>query len=107
MPLQGVYPTRSPANQQVLDYIESTFNRIIQDIQDDECKKAAIILRRITSISPYHDHEDYMRLKWHIQDTEVVYNFPGKTKDDGWRFGRSSVWHCGQTDLPQHAWLGF
>ncbi|KAK5056747.1 hypothetical protein LTR84_012279 [Exophiala bonariae] len=86
MSLQDVAPPYSPANQQVLTYIEATFNQIIQDIQSDECQKVAIVLRRITSITPYHDHEDSMRLKWHIQDTEVVYNFPGKNKDEAWRF---------------------
>jgi hypothetical protein len=90
MSLQGV----SPANQQVLDYIESTFNQIIQDIQSDECEKVAIVLRRIISMAPYHDHEDSMKLKWNIQDTEVVYNFPGKNKDEAWKFGRSSVCLC-------------
>ncbi|KEF51453.1 uncharacterized protein A1O9_12370 [Exophiala aquamarina CBS 119918] len=81
-----VVTTISTANQKVLDYIESTFNKIIQDIQGDPCKKAVIVLRRITSVRPYHDHEDYMRLKWHIEDSEVVYAFPGKNRDDAWRF---------------------
>lgn len=92
MSLQGVPLPISPANQQVLHYLESTFNQIIQDIQANPCKKAAIVLRRITSISPYHDQEDSMRLKWHIKDTEVVYTFPGKNKDAAWRFGRSRAW---------------
>lgn len=89
MSLQDVSLPMSPATQQVLHYLESTFNQIIHDIQDHPCKKAAIVLRRITSISPYHDQEDSMRLKWHINDTEVVYTFPGKNRDEAWRFGGS------------------
>jgi len=96
-------PAISAAHQKVLDYIESTFHKVITDIQDDSRRKGAVVLRRITAIRPYHDDADYMRLKWQIEDVEVVYTFPGKGKDDAWRFGRLSRRVCGCTDLQQHA----
>ncbi|RVX66221.1 hypothetical protein B0A52_10148 [Exophiala mesophila] len=76
----------SLAHQKVIDYIESTFDHIIQEIQVRPYGKPVITLKRITAIKPYYDHSDYMRLKWHIEDRPISYSFPGKNKDEAWRF---------------------
>lgn len=78
----------SPAHQKVIEYIESTFDHIIHEIQVRPHGKPVITLRRITAINPYYDHSDYMRLKWHIEDRPMTYSFPGKNKEEAWRFGR-------------------
>jgi len=43
-------------------------------------------LKRIVAVRPYYDEADFMRLKWHIEDREVQYRFPGRTEDEAWRF---------------------
>lgn len=79
------------ANRKVLTYIETTFNKILHEIQIRPCGKPVIVLRRIVSVRPYHDANDFNRLKWHIQDREVSYSFPAKTRDEAWRFGERSA----------------
>lgn len=76
------------ANRQVLDYIETTFNDILREIKTRPHGRPVIILKRIISVKPYHDEADFMQLKWHIEDRQVQYHYPGKTKDEAWRFGR-------------------
>jgi hypothetical protein len=87
------YPasTVTPAGQRVLDYIEETFDNILGEVKTRPCGKPVIILRRIVSVRPYYDEVDPGILKWHIQDREVKYFYPGKTKDEAWRFGRRRV----------------
>jgi hypothetical protein len=80
-------PLITAANRKVLTYIETTFNSILREIQIRPCGKPVIVLRRIVSVRPYHDKKDLNRLKWQIQDREVSYSFPAKTKDEAWRFG--------------------
>lgn len=77
------------ANQQVLDYIETTFNAILHEIQQPSGEgRPVITLSRITAARPYFDDEDHMRPKWHIDSRVVNYHLPGKTKDEAWRFGK-------------------
>ena len=78
----------SSANQQVLDYIETTFNGILHEIKHPSGEgKPVIRLNRVVSVKPYYDDEDFARLKWHIASRQVEYRFPGKNKDEAWRFG--------------------
>ncbi|KAI1622038.1 meiotic recombination protein SPO11 [Exophiala viscosa] len=79
-------PLTTAGNRKVLAYIETTFNHILHEIQIRPCGKPVIVLRRIVSVRPYHDENDLNRLKWHIEDREVTYSFPAKTKDEAWRF---------------------
>ncbi|KIV86723.1 hypothetical protein PV11_02318 [Exophiala sideris] len=79
-------PLITAGNRRVLAYIEGTFNNILREIQIRPCGRPVIILRRIASVRPYHDGNDFNRLKWHIEDREVTYSFPAKTKDEAWRF---------------------
>ena len=80
--------TITAANQQVLDYIEGTFGAILHEIRRPSGDgKPMITLSRIVAVSPYFDEDDYMRLKWHIESRQVQYHFPGKNKDEAWRFG--------------------
>jgi len=74
------------ANQKVVDYIENTFSNILREIEARPCGKPVIILKRIVAVRPYYDEADFMRLKWHIEDREVQYRFPGRTEDEAWRF---------------------
>jgi len=82
-------PRITAGNRKVLAYIETTFNNILREIQTRPCGKPVIVIRRIASVRPYHDGSDFNRLKWHIEDREVIYSFPAKTKDEAWRFGEA------------------
>lgn len=79
--------TITAANQRVLSYIEATFNAILQEIKARPGGKPVIMLKRTVAVRPYYDEDDMRRLKWLVEDREVRYCFPGKTKDEGWRFG--------------------
>jgi len=81
----------SPASQKVLCYIERTFNDILNEISVRPRSKPVITLQRISTIKPYYDDTDSMPVKWHIEDREVSYSFPGKNKDEAWRFGRGKT----------------
>lgn len=82
-------PKVSAVNQQVLGYIETTFNTILHEIKQPSGEgKPVITLSRIAAVKPYFDDEDPMRPKWHISSREVKYHLPGKTKDEAWRFGK-------------------
>ncbi|KIX09707.1 uncharacterized protein Z518_00788 [Rhinocladiella mackenziei CBS 650.93] len=78
--------TISAGNQKVLDYIETTFNGILHEIKVRPCGRPVIVIRRIITMKPYYDPTDFMRLKWHTEDREVKYYFPGKNADESWRF---------------------
>jgi len=78
----------SPASQKVLCYIERTFNDILDEIQVRPCGKPVITLQRISTVKPYYDDADSVLVRWHIEDREVSYSFPGKNKAEAWRFGR-------------------
>ncbi|EXJ60626.1 hypothetical protein A1O7_04779 [Cladophialophora yegresii CBS 114405] len=90
IPDEGVdsgHVTVTTANQQVIDYIEATFNAILDEIRRPSADgKPVLILDRIVSVKPYYDDDDFARLKWHVEAREVRYHFPGKNKDEAWRF---------------------
>lgn len=83
--------THSPARGKVLQHIESTFNQIIHELHVHPCGNPIIVLKRITAIKPYYDEDDQGRLKWHVQDRQVTYKFPGKNKDETRRFGGRQI----------------
>ena len=86
--------TITAAGQQVLDFVEATFNGILHEIRRPSGDgKPVITLHRITAVRPYFDEDDFMRLKWHIESRDVKYHFPGKNKDEAWRFGKCRTFH--------------
>jgi hypothetical protein len=79
-------------SQSVRNYITNTFNTILHVLTCPSPEtQPSITLKRIVSVKPHHDEDDGAQLKWHVESREVVYRFPGKNKDEAWRFGRS---HC-------------
>lgn len=86
-PSQQQDVTITAENRKVLDFIESCFNGILQQIKVRPYGKPVIALKRIVAVKPSYDETDSTRLKWNIQDREVRYSFPGKNKDEAWRFG--------------------
>jgi len=78
----------STGNRKVLDYIESTFHSILHEIQIRPCGKPTIVLKRITALKPVYD-DHVACLNWHVEDREVSYGWPGKNKDEAWRFGKA------------------
>ncbi|KIX94171.1 uncharacterized protein Z520_10197 [Fonsecaea multimorphosa CBS 102226] len=84
---QSAGVTITAANQLVLDYIEATFNAIIQGIrQPSGHGKPVIALNRIVGVKPYFAEDDTTHLSWHIESREVKYHFPGQNKSEAWRF---------------------
>jgi len=78
----------TPGNRKVLDYIESTFHSVLDEIQIRPCGKPAIVLKRITALKPHYD-DHVACLNWRVEDREVSYSWPGKNKDEAWRFGKA------------------
>ncbi|KAJ9602252.1 endodeoxyribonuclease [Cladophialophora chaetospira] len=86
-PLDPPQLTPTAANQHVMHYIETTFNTILNEITLPSSNgKPVITLKRIVSVKPYYDDDDFAQLKWHIESREVNYHFPGKNQDEAWRF---------------------
>ena len=71
----------------VIDYIEKTFNQILQDIQIRLCGHPSIVLKRIADTKP-RDPDDCLE----VIDREMKISFPGKTKEEAWRFSQSWSW---------------
>ncbi|KIW29464.1 uncharacterized protein PV07_05278 [Cladophialophora immunda] len=77
----------SAANQLVLDYIEATFNAIIQEIREPSGHgKPVIALNRIVAVRPSFDEGEPSRLNWHVKSRKVKYHFPGQSTAEAWRF---------------------
>ncbi|KIW79776.1 hypothetical protein Z517_06390 [Fonsecaea pedrosoi CBS 271.37] len=75
------------ANQLVLDYIEATFNAIIQEIKHTSGHgKPVITMSRVAAVKAYPDEDDPTHLHWHVESRQVQYHFPGRTKAEAWRF---------------------
>ncbi|OAL26878.1 hypothetical protein AYO20_09911 [Fonsecaea nubica] len=75
------------ANQLVLDYIEATFNAIIQEIRHTSGHgKPVITMSRVAAVKAYPDEDDPTHLHWHVESRQVQYHFPGRTKAEAWRF---------------------
>lgn len=64
-----------------VNYIEKTFNQIIKDIHIRPCGHPSIVLKRIAHVkSPGSDNS------WEVADRQTKITFPGKNKDEAWRF---------------------
>lgn len=74
-------PLREP-QAKVFHYIEKTFNNIISSIQIRPSGRPSIILKRITVINSRGPDEG-----WHVDGREMKISFPGKNRDETWRFG--------------------
>jgi hypothetical protein len=66
----------------VINYIENTFKQINHDIQIRPCGHPSIRLRHITSVKARSLDDG-----WDVVDREMNICFPGKGKEEGWRFG--------------------
>ena len=77
--------THSP-HKRVADFIEATLGKIVADIQARPCGRPSITLRRITDIKLQIDVSSG-QTKRMIVDRAVTYSFPGRNKDEAWRFG--------------------
>jgi len=97
-PLDPAQPAPTSANQQALNHIETTFNAILHEISQPLGNgRPVITFKRIVSVRPYYDDDDFAQLKWRIESREVNYHFPGKNQDEAWRFGghrRSHPLNC-------------
>ena len=69
--------------RKVLDYIERTTCNIEDELKLRPPGKPSINLIRITGLKLDSDGHD-----WVAQEHEVTYSFPGKTKEEAWRFGK-------------------
>ena len=76
----------STPQDRVRAYIENSLGYCIQAIQARPCGCPAITLKRIrdvkTSVNPVT-----LQVERQIVDREVTYSFPGKNRDEAWRFG--------------------
>jgi hypothetical protein len=68
------------ASDRVLDYIEDTLSSIVKEIQIRPCGKPSITLRRIGRLSSDPSQTQ-------ITERDITYSFPGKNKEEAWRFG--------------------
>ena len=84
--LSGRAPTTlSPEQVSVVEYIESTFRIILSEIQKRPFGHPHITLRRITALDA-HEDIDSLTTSFDIRHRTVTYGFPGKTKEEAWRF---------------------
>ena len=72
------------AAERVLGYIDSTVQRIYDELQVKPCGKPSITLKRITKLKPNEKNDG--EAEWQVESRKVTYCFPGKTKDEAWRF---------------------
>lgn len=96
-------PVLTAANQKVLHYIQDTFDHILREIQIRPCGQPTIVLKRIVAVKPRYAQADSTQLQWHVEDREIKYGFPGKNKDESWRFGGTErpAWKNSLTVCPQ------
>lgn len=73
-------------NELVLSYIESTLNQVITQIQIRPPGTPQIVLHRIVSLDHSYDPV-FGSILWHIKSCKVTYEWPGKTRQEAWRFG--------------------
>jgi hypothetical protein len=91
---EGVAPTDASCpdpSQNVRNYITNTFNTILHSLSHPSAgTQPSVTLKRIISVKPYYNDDNNIQLKWHVESREAVYRFPGRNKDEAWRFGRSA-----------------
>lgn len=69
----------------VLSFIEQTTDAIEEQLALHPPGQPSITLKRVTCLKPQNEDGE---LQWKAKDHEVVYSFPGKTKEEAWRFGK-------------------
>jgi hypothetical protein len=72
--------------QKVLEYINDILARIRNSLECRPCGNLSITLDRITGYKPQYTTSDQCPV-YTIESSTVTYTFPGKTKDEAWRFG--------------------
>ena len=100
--------TESPRGR-VLAFIETTLSGIVGDIQVRPYGRPSIYLKRITNVQVDVDPVT-QTARQQISDKDLIYSFPGRNKDEAWRFGASrSTWKLLFRVLTLHelAWGGF
>lgn len=75
----------SESAQKVLDFIANTVQQIEKQLKLRPPGSPSITLKRLTGLKP--QTQDGSEIQWVAKDHEVVYSFPGRTKDEAWRFG--------------------
>ena len=83
----STFPTALVARQIVLAFIEETFSKILEELQIRPYGRPCITLRRITALRPLTEGLG-TAFTWNISYRDVIYGFPGKNKDEAWRFGK-------------------
>ena len=73
-------------SQRVLHFIEDTVQDIEEQLALRPAGKPSITLNRITGLRP-HDDAQNGEGAWVAREHQVTYSFPGKTKEEAWRFG--------------------
>jgi hypothetical protein len=87
-----------------INYIEKTFNQIIKNIHIRPCGHPSIVLKRIAHVkSPGSDNG------WKVADRQTKISFPGKNKDEAWRFGKfRTLFEARKLTLPRSVrWQAF
>ena len=80
----------SAPQDRVLAYIEHSLGFCIQAIQTRPDGCPSIALKRIRDVQTSINAVT-QRVERQIVDREVTYSFPGKNKDEAWRFGRWQI----------------
>ena len=82
-------PNLREAQAKVVNYIEGTFIKITEDIQIRPCGRPSIVLKRITDVKSREESDNSLE-GFEIADREIKISFPGKNKDEAWRFSTRS-----------------
>ena len=80
----------NPKTQKILRYIDGTVQNIYRELKVKPYGKPSITLKRIIRLKP--EPQEDGQVQWEIESRQVTYAFPGKTKDEAWRFGKSLNW---------------
>ena len=84
-------PPMRESQIRVTDYIESTFKQILENIQIRPCGHPSIVLKRIADAKTRGPDDC-----WEVVDREMRISFPGKTKEEAWRFSQFWSWSQGR-----------
>ena len=97
-PRDGASST-TESRRRVLSYIEQSIEAILDQLQTRPAGNPSILLRRISSLS-LEQGITRCDTQWQVNDREVRYSFPGRSKDDAKRF--STMQHS-RPHQDQHA----
>ena len=76
-------------SQRVLQFIEATVTGIEEQLHLRPPGKPSITLKRITGLKPHDDLENGEAV-WVARHHNATYSFPGRTKEEAWRFGKEA-----------------